>query len=161
MKTFLKTLIGGALGLGSLYVVGKICYEMGKGSAEVEQQLEISEDRVYDNTTVKPVDETPVVDADRAEYWRKQEKDIQKIFDDAKKAMAEGVDQEVETQSFFNRCISKAKNAKIFLTAKKAFDKKGRGPGILSSLLTNPDGAKIEACVKDGGVIINVKPRGA
>ena len=39
MKPFTKKLIEGALGLGALFLVGKVCYEVGKNVGDIERQL--------------------------------------------------------------------------------------------------------------------------
>ena len=146
MKAFLKTLLGGALGLGALYVVGKICYEAGKDVAEVERQLREG----------KP--EEPGI-----QHVEQMKMDLysgcEKIETAEETAITEA--EVASKPSMIGRLVDKVKNAKLFLTAKKAFDKSGKTPGILSSLLTNPDGARIEAFVRDGGVQISVKPRAA
>ena len=155
MKTFLKTLIGGALGVGALYVVGKICYEAGKDVAEVERQLEASK---TEDPEMKEHIEQIRMDLDE------ELGPIDKSLAEAKEEMSEAIDEALEKNSrptMLGRMIRKAKNAKLFLAAKKAFDKSNKSPGILGSLLTNPDGAKIEAYVRDGGVQICVKPRAA
>ena len=157
MNVFLRTVIGGALGLGALYAVGKICYEAGKDVAEVERQLreekpeepgvqhveQMKMDLYAGGEKISTVDETP---------------------ENAKAEMSEAIDNAWEKNTkpaMLGRLVNKVKNAKLFLTAKKAFDKSSKKPGILSSLLTNPDGARIEAFVRDGGVQISVKPRAA
>ena len=155
MKTFLKTVIGGALGLGALYVVGKICYEAGKDVAEVERQLEQSK-------TEEPEAKEHIEQIEMDLY--SDGKKIDTVLDKAKTEMSEAIDEALEKNSkptMLGRLVEKARNAKTFLLAKKAFDKTNKKPGILGSLLTNPDGAKIEAFVKDGGVQISVRPRAA
>jgi hypothetical protein len=153
MKAFLKTVIGGALGLGALYVVGKICYEAGKDVAEIERQLETNElvegaDTDGDGIDISFGDETI-----------RAKNHVSSVPDNSDKK--EEPAQDNTEPGMFSRFVGRVKNAKLFLSAKKAFDKSGKKPGILSSLLTNPDGAKIEAYVRDGGVQINVKPRAA
>ena len=148
MKTLLKTLIGGALGVGALYVVGKICYEAGKDVAEVERQL--SESKSAPEKDIPKEQGT-----DDEDYSNPINGPLT-----AEKAETNSA-EEPGRKSFFGKTVDKIKNAKIFLAAKKAFSKGGRSPGILGSLLTNPDGARIEACVKDGGVQINVTPKTA
>ena len=157
MKTFLKTLIGGALGLGALYVVGKICYEAGKDVAEVERQLREKEPEKTDDQHVDHIM------TDLYSFGEKVET-IDETLENAKAEMSEAIDEAVEKNTkptAFGKLLSKVRNARFFLEAKKAFDKSNRQPGILSSLLTNPDGARIEAFVRDGGVQISVKPRAA
>lgn len=40
MNAFVKTLIGGALGLAALYAVGRVAYQMGHDVAELEHKCE-------------------------------------------------------------------------------------------------------------------------
>jgi hypothetical protein len=141
--------------LGALYVVGKICYEAGKDVAEVERQLREERPEELGNQHVEQI---------KMDLYAGGEK-IDEICEEAKSEMTEAIDESLENNTkpttMLGRAINKVKNAKLFLTAKKAFDKSGKKPGILSSLLTNPDGARIEAVVRDGGVQISVKPRAA
>lgn len=173
MKTFLKTLIGGALGLGALYVVGKVCYEAGKDEAEIERQLrqqlekEKSADQTAetDNPPSEGQDDTEdsyaVYDKDGNTICLENER-IDKTLDHAQKRMSEELDELFEKHTkptALGKVVDKIRNAKMFIRVKKAFGKKkDRSPGILGSLLSNPDGAKIEAFVKNGGVQINVTP---
>lgn len=178
MKTFLKTLIGGALGLGALYVVGKVCYEAGKDVAEVERQLGQSTDNANEmgcpagmEPDGRPDDD---VGGDESQIRTKdpnrfglEESDgkIERVLRDAKEKMAKGIDEAFEKNSkptLLGKAVDKIRNAKMFVRMKKVFEKKGdRSPGILGSLLSNPDGARIEAFVRNGGVQINVTPRAA
>lgn len=140
MRTFLKTLIGGAVGIGALYVVGKVCYEIGKDVAEVERQLATGENEVaHTEASGGTGEETP----------RTEEQPTQ----------AEPVGE--PKQTVVGRTMDKIRNAKMFLKVKKALTRDGKSPGVLGSLLSNPEGAKIEAFVMDGGVRINVRPRAA
>ena len=150
MKAFFKTLIGGALGVGALYIVGKVCFEAGKNVAEVEHQLadskHVSDLEKYMNMNL----DNSVIETD--------EDGNSKIHHQEKiECQTEANDRVSKSKGF----REKIKNAKLFLTLKKTFDKRDRKPGILGSLLTNPDGAKIEAIVKDGGVQVSIKPRAA
>ena len=141
--------------MGALYVVGRICYEAGKDVAEVERQLEASK---TEDPEMKEHIEQIRMDLDE------ELGPIDKSLAEAKEEMSEAIDEAWEKNTrptMLGRMVQKIKNAKLFITAKKAFDKSNRSPGILSSLLTNPDGAKIEAYVRDGGVQISVKPRAA
>lgn len=171
MKTFMKTLIGGALGLGALYVVGKICYEAGKDVAEVERQLELgktAEGNEVEHPAASGETQDGSADADNrkqndegeglSEYRTPQKEELDKVFAGAKEQMSE-IDENRKKHPFLAKTVDKIYNAKMFVRVKKAFEKKGaRSPGILGSLLSNPDGAKIEAFVKNGGVQINVTP---
>lgn len=154
MKPFLKTLIGGALGLGALYVVGKICYEAGRESKEIEQILqkgkELSEET---NRLIDIAKEDGVISEDSLPESEPKEDELSDAIDEAWEKNSK--------PTFLGRMTNRVRNAKIFLLAKKTFDRSNKSPGILSSLLTNPDGARIEAVVRDGGIQISVKPRAA
>lgn len=150
MKAFLKTLIGGALGVGALYVVGKICYEAGKDVAEIERQLEMKSPEgeclvVHHKEPITPETLDKAFEADNMTVCSEAAIDPEKT---------EPIQEK-------RGLMDRFRNAKTFLLAKKAFDKSNKSPGILSSLLTNPDGARIEAVVRDGGVQISIKPRAA
>lgn len=145
MKTFLKTIIGGALGIGALYIVGKVCYEAGKNVGDVERQL---------------ADSKAADDVNKFNDINNMELDIPTNCDDTVKIRhIEKFKSDDNVERADSSFTAKVHNAKMFLTLKKIFSKRDRKPGILGSLLTNPDGAKIEAIVKDGGVQISVKPR--
>ena len=137
MKTFLKTLIGGAAGLGALYVVGKICYNLGKDVAEVERQLEPVKNEVVHPTASDGAGEAET--GAETEQSATEEEPVQ------------------ETKRDGVRFMDKIRNAKAFLKIKKALSS-NKSPGVLGSLLKNPEGAKIEAFVQNGGVRINVRP---
>ena len=176
MKTFLKTLIGGALGLGALYVVGKICYEAGKDEAEIERQLrqQLESEKPADPAAENdnPSSEGPdgeenpdVVYDKEGNVIRLSDQRLYETLERAQKNMSEAIDEAVKKNTrptTIGKLTDKVRNAKMFIRVKRVFEKnKDRSPGILGSLLANPDGAKIEAFVKNGGVQINVTPRTA
>lgn len=145
MKPFTKKLIEGALGLGALFLVGKVCYEVGKNVGDIERQL---------------ADSKAEEDADKFNDLNNVELDIPTNCDDTVKVRhIEKFRVENNVEPVTSSFVDKIRNAKMFLTLRKVFDKRDRPKGILGSLLTDPDGAKIEAIVKDGGVQISVKPR--
>jgi hypothetical protein len=177
MKTFLKTLIGGALGLGALYAVGKICYEAGKDMAEVERQL-------AEKTGSAKQDETQKADTDSDDSVSGGEQiamDISEDEADASDPAENGVKlnpvkkYQISEEEFndiwdrntkytwvgkmINRVKEKTHNLRMLVRAKQAFSGNGKAPGVLGALLRNPDGAHIEACIENGGVRINVRPR--
>lgn len=168
MKTFLKTLIGGALGLGALYVVGRVCFEAGKDVAEIERQLAKGE---------KPASEDPAAADDHLSGDEPNGQPDQDVVSDVEASINRAFDKGQQTgkdagaiiakhqkamPAALGKIVDKVRNAKMFIRLKKAFDRKGeRSPGILGSLLSNPDGARIEAFVRNGGVQINVTPRAA
>lgn len=147
MNTFVKNMIKGVLGVGTLFIVGKVCYEVGRNVGDLERQLE----------NIKTVDGlSKAVDIDNM-VGDVKDNGIAVVHHLEKIEAEKTTDEESQTPSV----ITKICNAKMFLSARKFFSKRDRPKGILGSLLTNPDGAKIEAIVKDGGVQISVKPRAA
>lgn len=161
MKTFLKTLIGGALGLGALYVVGKVCFEAGKDVAEVERQLE---QKTAEKSDMEYPDEGAPREKDVHAHAGCSPEQTDKSLDETAESLDTAADEAREKDrkpAFAGKIVDKVRNAKMFVRIKKAFEKGDRSPGILGSLLSNPDGAKIEAFVRNGGVQINVTPRAA
>ena len=147
MNTFLKSMIKGVLGVGTLFIVGKVCYEVGRNVGDLERQLE--DHKAADLLNKSCDTENMVLERDEEPKVRHFEKiDAAEPNETTPKEVPSGF-------------LAKLRNAKMFLAAKRTFDKRDRPKGILGSLLTNPDGAKIEAIVKDGGVQISVKPRAA
>ena len=165
MKTFLKTLIGGALGLSALYVVGKVCFEAGKDVAEIERQLEHERSAEKSDTEDAVGDETSGQADTSGSAGRPTQSDpVADVLKAAQDEMSKAVDEAWEkntTRTRFGKFVDKVRNAKMFVRVKKSFEKGDRSPGILGSLLSNPDGARIEAFVRNGGVQINVTPRAA
>lgn len=158
MKTFLKTLLGGALGIGALYVVGKICYQAGKEVAEAERQIE-SQLKITDipaKAQGADTDGDESLDSGSAEAVPDEAK-----CEQSPEEQDEGYERlkkQCKDQSFVGRAVNKVKGLKLFMQAKKAFGGGERKPGVLATLLNNPEGAKIEAYVKNGGVQICVQP---
>ena len=147
MNTFVKNMIKGVLSVGTLFIVGKVCYEVGRNVGDLERQLE----------NIKAVDGlSKAVDIDNM-VGDVNDNGTAVVHHLEKIEAEKTTDKEPQTPSV----ITKICNAKMFLSARKLFSKRDRPKGILGSLLTNPDGAKIEAIVKDGGVQISVKPRAA
>ena len=173
MKTFLKTLIGGALGIGALYVVGKVCYEAGKDMAEVERQLEKqrkSAGNFMDKSESEGGDEVSggeqlSMDLD-ADDEKSDPADV--MLEKAKKEMSEAIDELYDKHTkptwagkLANTIQQKTSGLRALIRAKKALGGTAKEPGVLGTLLKNPDGARIEACIENGGVRINVRPRTA
>ena len=162
MKTFLKTLIGGALGLGALYVVGKVCFEAGKDVAEIERQLE--QEKPAEKADMECTDEGTAEAPDLHGHAGYSAVQADPNRDEAKEnpeTTANETREKNDKPAFAGKIMDKIRNAKMFIRIKKSFEKGDRSPGILGSLLSNPDGAKIEAFVRNGGVQINVTPRAA
>lgn len=143
MSGLLKTLIGGAAGVTALYVVGKVCFEMGRDVAEIEQQLKVN----------APEDEEMTEDSNDDEQAEMAPEDY------SMEAAANIIPEKRE--NIVTKTIDKVKNLKMIVKAKQALSGGGREPGVLGTLLKNPEGARIEAFVANGGVRINVRPRAA
>lgn len=162
MKTFLKTLLGGALGIGALYVVGKLCYEAGRDVAEVERQLE-KQIAIADKPAKTAGADRNDADGGEEEPSSPNEMEGGKTADDRiSETEYEARESNAKTKpALIGNIVNKIKNLKLFMRARKAFGGGDRKPGVLATLLNNPEGARIEAFVKDGGVQINVQPNAA
>lgn len=67
MKSFVETVVGGAIGLIALYVVGKVAYQAGKEVAKAECEYEALRDEIDGNDTKdngKEVTETIAKESD-------------------------------------------------------------------------------------------------
>lgn len=163
MSTFLKTLIHGALGIGALYVVGKICYEAGKEVAEAERQIE-SQMKAADTPDMARGADTDGDDqisgGEQVGMDLDDETSDKSVDEQVQDILSESLERNAKT-TLLGRTVNRIKNLKLFMRAKKAFGGGERKPGVLATLLNNPEGAKIEAFIKNGGVQINVHPNAA
>lgn len=165
MKTFLKTLIGGALGLGALYAVGKICYEAGKEVGQVEQQLETKTKENVEKAQGADTDGDHVVsdfgdDRKIEDETETTDEKVRKAREQFDKDLDEAWEKHTKP-TLIGKAVNKFRNLKKLMKAGKIFGGGGRKPGVLSTLLNNPEGTRIEAFVKDGGVQIHVQPNAA
>lgn len=162
MKTFLRTIIGGAIGVGALYVVGKIAFEAGRDYAEVERQLKEngigSEPKTDEESTKKAADNSEKTEEDPEDP---DDPDGKPARSRVRDLISEAWEASKERPTVPGRIAGTVRNLKTALKAKKLFGGGNRKPGVLSTLLNNPEGAKIEAFVKDGSVRINVQPGAA
>ncbi len=132
MKSFLSTVIGGAIGLAALYVVGKVAYQMGYDMAEAEHR--------YNDVQEKTEElERPS---------RKEDEGMPETTDQATEETAIAVDTPVRRQSKLG----------LMVGLKKMLGKKD---SVLSNLVHNPEAHRLEAFVDGGGLHVNVKPRTA
>lgn len=162
MKTFWKTLLGGALGIGALYVVGKMCYEAGKEVGEVERQLEKQITSADTSAKTAGTDRNDTDGGEEAPSAPNEMEGDKAAVDRISEAEYEAGENKFKTKpTFIGNTVNKIKNLKLFICAKKAFNGGDRKPGVLATLLNNPEGARIEAFVKNGGVQINVQPNAA
>jgi len=162
MKTFWKTLLGGALGIGALYVVGKMCYEAGKEVGEVERQLEKQITSADTSAKTAETDRNDTNGGEEAPFSPNETEGSKTADDRISEAEYEAWENAHKTKTtFIGNTVNKIKNLKLFIRAKKAFSGGDRKPGVLATLLNNPEGARIEAFVKNGGVQINVQPNAA
>ena len=86
----------------------------------------------------------------------------------AKKEMDEAIDELYDKHAkptwagkLANTIQRKTSSLRALIRAKQALGGTTKEPGVLGTLLKNPDGAHIEACIENGGVRINVRPRKA
>lgn len=166
MRTFFKTLIGGALGIGALYVVGKVCYEAGKEMAEVERQLAVKKTEAEENDVkggeqlAMDIDETTENNSADCEPEKKSPRDYT-ISEEEFNDIWERHTEYTAFGKLINRIRDKTQGLRTLIRARKTLSGKSKSPGVLGTLLKNPDGAKIEACIVNGGVRINVTPKAA
>jgi hypothetical protein len=164
MRTFFKTLISGALGIGALYVVGKVCYEAGKEMAEVERQLAVKKAEMEKNDVkggeqlTMDIDEAAESDSVDFEPEKKEHSDYT-ISEEEFNDIWERHTEYTAFGKLINRIRDKTQGLRTLIRARKTLSEKSKSPGVLGTLLKNPDGAKIEACIMNGGVRINVTPK--
>lgn len=128
MNGFLKTLIGGAIGMAALYAVGKMAYSMGKEVAEAECRLEEMKQQMEAGSSQQGDPKAAPDTLDGAE-WKPT----------------------IITQEPFkpNRKPNLLRNAaKIF---------HGNG-GTLRNLIKHPEAHKLEAFVDQKGLHVDVVP---
>lgn len=131
MRTFVETVVGGAIGLIALYVVGKVAFHAGRelGSAE----------RAYQEIQKKSQD--------------CEKKDAEEASDDASSdppALSE--------ENVSEPLIKKPSKLAIALGATKLFRRKD---SVIGNLIKHPEAHKIEAFVDGDDLHIDVRKRPA
>lgn len=138
MKSFLETMIGGAIGLMALYIVGTVAYHAGKEVAKAECEYEalrnkIDEDDVSESTTVHG-------DNDNGE------------------PVTETFDRKADVKLVPVQPARKAGKLSMAFNAMKLFRRKD---SVIGDLVKHPEAHKIEAFVEGDDLRINVSKRPA
>lgn len=132
MKTFLETVIGGAVGAIALYVVGKVAYQAGKEMAKAECEYEALHKEGDKNKS-----DTAIAHG---------------VNQDGEEADAESKQNIVRVPREHSSKLSMALNAvKLFR----------RKDSVIGNLMKHPEDHKIEAFVEGGDLRINVSKRPA
>ncbi len=143
MKSFLKTVIGGAIGLMALYVVGKVTYQVGKDMGRAETEYEHLQDRVDRH------------DSDTTAFHSENQ--------DGEDVSVASVQDETEVPNEENlRKVPMKRSGKLSmaLSALKLFRHK-ESKSVIGDLVKHPEAHKIEAFVEGGDLRINVSKRPA
>lgn len=135
MKTFVETVVGGAIGLIALYVVGKVAYQAGKEVARVECEFEALRDKIDGDAS----DETVL-------HGRNENGD----------EVTEKLETETPTQSAQKHPAKKPSKLAMAIGAMKLLRRKD---SVIGDLVKHPEAHKIEAFVDGEDLRINVKKR--
>lgn len=136
MKSFVETVVGGAIGLIALYVVGKVAYQAGKDVAKAECEREALRDKIDSNGDHETVT-LHGVDANGEE-------------------VTTTIVKESAVQATSNRPAKKSGRLSMALGAMKLFRRKD---SVIGDLVKHPEAHKIEAFVDGEDLRINVRKR--
>lgn len=137
MKSFVETVVGGAIGLIALYVVGKVAYQAGKEVAKAECEYEALRKDGRDGT--RETIALHGIDANGEE--------VTKI-----------IERESTEQPVSKRPAKKPGKLSIALNAMKLLRRKD---SVIGDLVKHPEAHKIEAFVEGDDLRINVRKRPA
>lgn len=134
MKEFVKTVVGGMIGIAALYVVGKIAFQAGRDVGEMECRYRAMEKKVRasvqkDENKEEEAEETTTADEPEAE-----EDDV--------------LEEKPKKQGLFGMAWGIRR-----MTKKK--------DSVLGNLIHHPETHRIEAFVQGEELHVNVKPRTA
>lgn len=136
MKSFVETVVGGAIGLIALYVVGKVAYQAGKEVAKAECEYEALRNKIGDDDDHETVT-VHGVNADGEE-------------------VVETIVKETTAQAVSNPPVKKPSKLSMMFGAMKLFRRKD---SVIGDLVRNPEAHKIEAFVDGDDLRINVRKR--
>lgn len=136
MKSFVETVVGGAIGLIALYVVGKVAYQAGKEVAKAECEYETLREKMDGDDTSETVTRHGV-NADGEE-------------------ITETIVEKSTAQAVSNPPVKKAGKLSMALGAMKLFRRKD---SVIGDLVKHPEAHKIEAFVDGEDLRINVRKR--
>lgn len=132
MKSFVSTMVGGAIGLIALYVVGRVAYQAGHDMAQAEQHYE----EVRRKTTV-------------LESSKKEDNGhIEPAVEEGPNEMTVIEPASIHRQNKFG----------LMMGLKRLINKK---EGVLGRLVHHPEDHRIEAFVDGNELKVSVKPRTA
>lgn len=143
MKSFLETVIGGAIGLMALYVVGKVAYQAGKDMGRAETECEHLQDRIDKH------------DSDTAAHHGEDQ--------DGEDASVVLVQDEIDAsaeESLRKVPMKRSGKLSMALSALKLLRHK-ESKSVIGDLVKHPESHKIEAFVEGGDLRINVSKRPA
>lgn len=136
MKSFVETVVGGAIGLIALYVVGKVAYQAGKEVAKAECEYEALRDKIDGNGTTETVTMHGV--------------------NGNGEEIVETIAKESTADSVSNRPAKKAGKLSMAFGAMKLLRRKD---SVIGDLVKHPEAHKIEAFVDGEDLRINVRKR--
>lgn len=132
MKSFVSTVVGGAIGLVALYVVGRVAYQAGRDVARAEQH--------YEEVRRKSVE----LETSRSETdGHVEESSAEKVKE---MAVVEAVP------------VHKSSRLGLLMGIKRLAGKK---ESVIGKLVRHPESHRIEAFVEGEELHVNVKPRTA
>lgn len=139
MKSFVETVVGGAIGLIALYVVGRVTYQAGKDVARAECEYEALQNKIDSNddretVTVHGVDDNGV--------------EVTKTI----------VKKESTVEFVPATPAKKPSKLSMALGTMKLFHRKD---SVIGDLVKHPEAHKIEAFVDGDDLKINVRKRPA
>lgn len=136
MKSFVETVVGGAIGLIALYVVGKVAYQAGKEAAKAECEYAALREKMDGDDTSETVT-------------------LHGVNADGEK-VTETIVKESIAQATSNRPAKKSGKLSMALGAMKLFRRKD---SVIGDLVKHPEAHKIEAFVDGEDLRINVRKR--
>ncbi len=138
MKSFLETVIGGAIGMIALYVVGKVAYQAGKEVAKAECEYEALRKDVNKDGSGTTVAHGVNQDGEEVSVvWERTDADSKQTP---------------------GSCSKRSGKLSMALNAMKLFRRKD---SVIGDLVKHPEAHKIEAFVEGNDLHINVSKRPA
>lgn len=136
MKSFVETVVGGAIGLIALYVVGKVAYQAGKEVAKAECEYAALREKMDGDDTSETVTLHGV--------------------DENGEEVTTTIAKESAVQAVSNPPIKKAGKLSMAFGAMKLLRRKD---SVIGNLVKHPEAHKIEAFVDGEDLRINVRKR--
>lgn len=140
------------LGIAGVAIIGKIGYDIGHLTCEMEHQindametLKTAKEDIEKKETSEDQDTTTESEESRADEEEPADKPEEQKT--AKKPLSDILD--------------KIKTVKAMVKMKKDLKNEGGGGSVIGRLIRNPEGAKIEVSVVDDEVQVSIKPKAA